>query len=75
MSGHQEPIEEADMAGQGHDKGENARRAAESAAKVVLAKHPTVVAGVVQPVVVRAEVRSPPALDIGTRNIGRGLQR
>lgn len=63
------------MAGKHSDKGGTAKQAAQSAAKVVLAKHPAVVAGSVQPTTVRQDVASAAVLDVGTRNIGRGLKR
>lgn len=63
------------MADQGSSKRDDARRAAQNAAKVVLAKHPAVVAGSAQPTPARAQDASPQAIDVGTRNIGRGLQR
>lgn len=62
------------MAGRGSDKGEDAKRAAERAAKVVLAKHPVVVPGSVHPTPIRTDVPSR-AVDIGLWNIGRGMRR
>ena len=63
------------MAGQGSDRGEDAKQAARSAAKVVLAKHPAVVAGTVAPAPARVDRASSPTIDVGARNIGLGLQR
>lgn len=63
------------MAGQSNDRAGDAKRKAESAAKVVLAKHPCVVAGSVPPPAGGSDAPLVRAIDLGTRNIGRGLRR
>ena len=63
------------MADDGGKTAQGRKRAAEAAAKVVLAKHPSVVAGSVQTVVVQAEPASFRPIDVGGQNIGRALRR
>ena len=54
---------------------EDHKRDIETAAEVVLAKHPSVVAGSAPPAEVKGEVTAPKPVDIVTRNIDRGLSR
>jgi hypothetical protein len=63
------------MADQDSSRREEAKRMAQSAAKVVLAKHPSVVAGSARPAPVPTHEAPPRPLDTGTRNIGRALER
>ena len=63
------------MAGDSSNTATDGKREAETAAKVVLAKHPSVVAGSAPPVDGGVEVTAPKPVDVGARHIGRGLSR
>ena len=63
------------MADDGGNTAQSGKRAAEAAAKVVLAKHPVVVAGTVQLATVQDEPAPLRPAGVGERNIGRALRR
>ena len=62
------------MADQGTKEAEHIKQNAERSAKVVLAKHPCVVAGTTHPTPAERDALSRD-VGTGTRNIARGLQR
>ena len=63
------------MADDGGNTAQGRKRAAEAAAKVVLAKHPAVVAGTVRPATIQDEPAPLRPASMGDRNIARALRR
>ncbi len=62
------------MTDQGSKEAENTKRRAERSAKVVLAKHPYVVAGATHPMPIERDA-PPREVEFGERQIARDLRR